>query len=102
LCVSWWAGARRNGFRWRSGIHSPAAVSSLRSRLNLGNAAIGVFECYAKAIKENGGRFYLAGVDDSVRRQLEKTGSLQVIGEDNILPAGDELLASLNQVYRKA
>jgi SulP family sulfate permease len=79
-----------------------AVIVILRGRLNLGSTAIGVFERYAKAIQQNGGRLYLAEVDDSVRKQLEKTGTLQVIGADNILPAGDHVLASLKQVYAVA
>ncbi|GAG16542.1 unnamed protein product [marine sediment metagenome] len=41
-------------------------------------------------------------VNDSVRRQLVRTGALQVIDADNVLPAGGRILASLRQVFAKA
>ena len=74
----------------------------LRGRLKLGSTAIGAFERYAKALQEKNSRLYLAEVGEPVRRQLEKTGALQVIGEENILPAGDRMLASLQSVYDQA
>jgi SulP family sulfate permease len=79
-----------------------AVVVILRDRLRLGSTAIAVFERYAKAIQQNGGRLYLAMVSDSVRKQLERTGALGVIGADNVLPAGDRILASLRQAYLEA
>jgi len=79
-----------------------AVIVILRGRIQLGSTAIGVFERYANAIKQNGGRLYLAEVKDSVRKQLEKTGALGVIGEENILPAGDRILASLRQAHSEA
>ena len=45
---------------------------------------------------------FLAEVGESVRKQLEKTGALQEIGEENVLPAGDRMQASLQKVYNHA
>lgn len=74
-------------------------VLILRGRPRLGSTAIGVFERYARALQENGGVLYLAAVSESVRAQLEKTGVLDLIGQDHVLPESDLLLSSLRQAY---
>ena len=79
-----------------------AVVLILRGRQQLGSTAVGVFERYAKALGKNGGRLFLAEVSDSVRKQLERTGSIQTFGAENILPASNRLGASLRQVYDQA
>jgi len=79
-----------------------AVVVILRGRQMLGSTAIGVFERYAKALQGNGGQLFLAEVSESVRMQLEKTGALNIIGADNILPAGERMNESLRQSYQYA
>jgi SulP family sulfate permease len=79
-----------------------AVIVILRGRLNLGSTAIAVFERYAKSIQESGGQLFLAEVSESVQAQLEKTGALEVIGKDNVLPGGDRMFTSLRQVYNHA
>ena len=80
------------------GAKHPGVVVILRGRHNLGSTAIAVFERYAKVIHDNGGMLFLAEVSASVRAQLEKTGAIDVIGADIVLPAGDLMFASLQQV----
>ena len=79
-----------------------AVIVILRGRHNLGSTAIAVFERYAKAIQENGGRLLLAEVGESVRAQLERTGAIAIIGTDNIIPSGDRMYTSLRQIYDDA
>ena len=63
---------------------------------------MGIFEGMASSLRDKGGRLYLAEVSEEIRRQLKRTGTLEEIGEENIISAGDRLLASLHQVYREA
>ena len=79
-----------------------AVIVILRGRIQLGSTSIGVFERYADALKENNGRLILAEVSESVRSQLEKTGAIDVIGAENVLPAGDKMMASLQSAYDTA
>ena len=79
-----------------------AVVIILRGRKQLGSTAIGVFERYAQTLQQNGGQLFLADVNDSVRAQLQKTGALSVIGEENIIPANDLLLESTQLAYEAA
>ena len=82
--------------------HHAAVIVILRGRQKLGSTAMCVFEEIAKKMRNRGSRLYLAEVSDSLREQLERTGTLDEIGEKNILPAGDKLQASLNRVYAEA
>lgn len=63
----------------------------LRGHSDIGSTFIGVLWRYAITLQENGGRLMLAGVDSHVYNQLEKTGTLGVLGADNIFPAGERL-----------
>jgi len=84
------------------GANHAAVIVTLRGREQLGSTAIIVFERLAKALRETDSQLFLAEVSDSVRKQLERTDSLEVIGAENVLPAGEKILASLNQVYADA
>jgi SulP family sulfate permease len=84
------------------GANHAAVIVTLRGREQLGSTAIIVFERFAKALRETDSQLFLAEVSDSVRKQLERTDSLEVIGAENVLPAGEKILASLNQVYADA
>jgi SulP family sulfate permease len=81
------------------GTTRAAVVITLRGRQKLGSTAIGVFERYAQTLQQNGGRLFLSGVSEPVRAQLERTGTLAVIGEENIIPADDRLIASTQTAY---
>ena len=82
--------------------HHAAVIVSLHGRQKLGSTAMGVFEGMAKMLRDKGGRLYLAEVSEALRQQLKRTGTLEEIGEENIISAGDKLLASLHQVYAEA
>jgi SulP family sulfate permease len=79
-----------------------AVVIILRGRQKLGSTAIGVFERYAQTLQQNGGQLFLADVSEPVRAQLERTGTLVVIGEQNIIPANDRLMVSTQAAYDAA
>ena len=77
-------------------------VLILRGRQKLGSTAIGVFERYAQTLQQNGGRLWLADVSEPVRAQLGRTGTLAAIGEENIIPADNRLIASTKAAFEVA
>jgi SulP family sulfate permease len=79
-----------------------AVIVILRGRNKLGSTAMGVFELYAKTLRDNGGRLFLGEVNEILRAQIERTGTLDQIGEESILPAGEQMLASLQHNYKQA
>jgi len=76
-----------------------AVIIILRGRQNLGSTAIEVFERYAETLQQNEGRLFLADVSEPVRDQLQRTGALAVIGEENVIPANEYLIASTQAAY---
>ena len=61
--------------------HHAAVIVILRGRQKLGSTAMCVFEEIAKKMRNRGSRLYLAEVSDSLLEQLERTGTLDEIGE---------------------
>ncbi|MGE0126614.1 MAG: SulP family inorganic anion transporter [Blastocatellales bacterium] len=74
----------------------------LRGHTEIGSTFIGVVRRYAKPIQKNGGRLMLAGVSKSVYQQLLKTGTLALLGEENVFPAGRRLFEPALTALRSA
>ncbi len=72
-------------------------VLILRGRENVGSTFLNVLKRYAETLQNNGGQLILAEVSEAVHEQLKKTGMLEIIGTDNVLPARPLLLASLQE-----
>lgn len=69
-------------------------VLFLRGRKELGSTAMGVLHRYALTLQDGNGRLILADVEETVRKQLERTGMLAFFGEENVLHADPKILAS--------
>lgn len=82
--------------------HRAAVILLLREYTEIGSTFIGVLQRYATVIQKNGGRLMLAGVNRSVWRQLSRTGTLALIGEENVFPAGRRLFESALAALRSA
>ncbi len=75
---------------------------ALRGKTDLGSTFIAVLQRYARALQARGGRLMLVGIDPAAREQLARTGTLQVIGEENVFLATEQLGASVNQAAAAA
>jgi SulP family sulfate permease len=75
------------------------AVVALRlhGRDEIGSTFIGVLQRYAKALHARESRLMLVSVDPAVQEQLARTGTLALIGEENVFPATPQLGRSVNQ-----
>ena len=63
---------------------------------------MGVPECDSQALQANSGILYLVNVSDPIYRQLQKNGTLQVLGADSILPTSGLYLGSLQSALTTA
>ncbi len=70
-------------------------ILRLRGKEDLGSTFIRVLVRYAEVLQANGSHLVLAGIDKRALRQLSDTGSLDVIGRDNVFPAQRRVGASL-------
>jgi SulP family sulfate permease len=75
---------------------------ALRGKTDLGSTFIAVLQRYARALQARGGRLMLVGIDPAARDQLARTGTLQIIGPENVFLATEQLGASVNQAAAAA
>lgn len=68
----------------------------LRGKSELSSTFINVLERYSQQLKAQNSRLMLVGVDHMVYEQLEKTGLLYTIGEENIFFATRKLGEAMN------
>ena len=66
-------------------------VLLLRGYEDIGGTVIGVLHRYTEALQANDGKLILAGVSPALRDQLQRTGMLTLIGEENIFPVTQTL-----------
>jgi len=69
---------------------------ALRGKSDLSSTFINVLERYAQSLKAQNSKLMLIGVDPMVYKQLEKTGLLYTIGEENIFFATRKLGEAMN------
>ncbi len=62
----------------------PVVIFALRGHDELGSTMMGVFQRYAKSVQRNDGLVMFAGVSEHVRKQMERTGLLNLVGPENV------------------
>ncbi len=76
------------------GARNAVAVLVLRDMRRISSTAIRWLERYAKNLKAEGGLLILADVNVEVMTTLKKSGTLEVIGAENIFPATSRVLGA--------
>ena len=84
------------------GTRRAVVILLLRGYEDLGSTVIGTLRRYAQALHAYHGRLILAGVTQPLRDQLQRTGILQLIGEENIFPATETIGEAGNAALRAA
>jgi SulP family sulfate permease len=74
----------------------------LRGQPEVGSTFIGVLRRYAATLQANGGRLMLTGVNPRLRYQLEKTGTLAFIGEENVFMEQAQMGVAMNEALASA
>ena len=83
-------------------VQQAVVILRLRDRDEVGSTFIRILDRYARSLQEKGGKLMLVGVGEQVYPQLERTGVLDVIGQDNVFSAQPKLAASLFDAYAAA
>lgn len=81
--------------------HAAVAIR-LHGRDEIGSTFIGVLQRYARALQARDSRLMLVSVDPAVYEQLARTGTLALIGEENVFLATPQLGRSVNQAAAAA
>ncbi|MGI9252472.1 MAG: SulP family inorganic anion transporter [Thermomicrobiales bacterium] len=70
------------------GVERPVVVLGLRGVQDAGSTFFAELKAYLRQVRESGGRLLLSGVEEPVMKRLERTNMTEVIGPENIFPAG--------------
>jgi SulP family sulfate permease len=73
------------------GTRRAVVILLLRGYDDIGSTVIEVFRRYTQALQTNGGKLILVGVSPKLRDQLQRTGMLDVIGEENVFLATETI-----------
>jgi len=73
------------------GTQRSVVIMIFRGFDDIGSTVIGTLRRYTEALQVNGGKLILAGVSPALRDQLQRTGMLNLIGEENIFLASETL-----------
>jgi SulP family sulfate permease len=79
------------------GATRAVGILRLRGRTDVGSTFLGILARYQDEIVAGGGRLMLSGVGPELRDQLERTGMLARLGEENIFLAQPVLTASMRE-----
>jgi SulP family sulfate permease len=79
-----------------------AVAIILRGHSEIGSTLVTVLQRYARALQARDGKLMLVGVDPAVRDQLDRTGVLKLIGEENVFLATPQIGEALNQAVAAA
>jgi sulfate permease, SulP family len=81
---------------------SPVVIIRLRHNHYMGSTGIRLLERYSQQVQKHGGRLILTGVGADIYQQLERTGALQRLGEENVYYANGTILDTTTQALRSA
>lgn len=85
-----------------AGAERPVVVLRLRGNEYLGSTGIHLLEWYATQLRAAGGRLMLAGISLTVAQQLQRTGTLDWLGQENVFTAGETLFSATEDALRQA
>lgn len=84
------------------GADHAAVILVLRDTHQLTSTALKWLARYADELKAGGGRLILADVTPKVMQVLERSGSLEALGAENVFPATNRVLAAENTAWDAA
>ncbi len=84
------------------GTDEAYVVLRLRGRVDVGSTFLEVLKRYEERLERENGHLLLAGVGDDLYGQLERTGTLDVIGDEDVFHAVSTLGDSTTRAVRAA
>ena len=84
------------------GASNAVVILVLRDMQTLSSTGIKWLERYAQQLKANGSLMILADVNPAVHQVLKKSGALAVLGEKNVFPATERILAAEEAAWQAA
>ena len=82
--------------------HRAVVIIGLRDRDEIGSTFVRIIERYARQLDATGNKLMLAGMNERIMEQLDKTELMDLLGEEDIIPVEPLLLGSLNKAMVSA
>jgi len=96
------ASALENSLPAVDGARRTVVILLLRGYEDVGSTVNEVLRHYTQALQANSGKLMLAGLSPGLRDQLQRTGMLKLIGEENIFLATETIGGAGNAALRAA
>jgi SulP family sulfate permease len=80
----------------------PVVIFLMRGHDELGSTMMTVLDRYARSVQMNDGLVMFAGVSEDIRVQMERTGLLRLVGEENTFLAHEQWGIAANDAIAKA
>ena len=77
-------------------------IIGLRDRDEIGSTFVRVIERYAKQLDATGNKLMLAGMNERIMEQLDKTELMTLLGKEDVIPAEPQYFGPLNKALAKA
>ncbi|HVO71524.1 MAG TPA: SulP family inorganic anion transporter [Aggregatilineaceae bacterium] len=85
-----------------NGTRCPVVILRLRGDTLLAGTGASMLATYAERLRAQGGKLILCGVEKPVLETLKRTGTLDKVGGENVFPASELLLASMQAALEYA
>jgi SulP family sulfate permease len=82
--------------------HRSVVIIGLRDRDEIGSTFVRIIERYAKQLDATGNKLMLAGMNERIMQQLEKTEMMKLLGEEDVFPAEAQYFGPLNKALAEA
>jgi SulP family sulfate permease len=77
-------------------------IIGLRDRDEIGSTFVRIIERYAKQLDATGNKLMLAGMNERIMEQLEKTELMTLLGKEDVFPAEPQYFGPLNKALAQA
>ena len=84
------------------GAREAVVILLVRGHEDFGSTLIGVLNRYTRSVQANQGKVMVAGVSESVLKQMERTGLLDLIGREYVFLAQAQWGMAGSQAYQAA
>jgi SulP family sulfate permease len=82
--------------------HRTVVIIGLRDRDEIGSTFVRIIERYAKQLDMTGNKLMLAGMNERIMEQLEKTELMGLLGKEDVFPAEPQYFGPLNRALAEA
>jgi SulP family sulfate permease len=82
--------------------HRTVVIIGLRDRDEIGSTFVRIIERYAKQLDNTGNKLMLAGMNERIMEQLDRTELMALLGKEDVIPAEPQYFGALNKALAKA